>query len=269
MTTPNTNGEEFPDVAVGTPSDHAEAVGAAYVQGSYEAIVTHVGLLWDARIAGDQATAGIDPLALAAWGECCRYAMVASAELGLITTDMRKWKAYAHALYALAGYTNGVALLLQSEGFGVLGAAGIDHLTPEVIALSGAIFDEMEPLISPDPPEFKIKTEQLCRRIIFERRGLIALLQERWSDAVGLLDEASRIARKAGDERGELKPQAHKAMCTYQLGDHEQAIAELEVIIARCEAKGSGGNLVDRSRANLAEMRRGGLKPHFVPIDVI
>lgn len=245
--------------------EHAAWAGAAYVGGNYEAIRDHVDQLWE-RIKQDEKHASDAGVAddrqrneLAAWGECCRLAMAAAVEMQLIRTYARVWRTRALALFTLANYTNGIALLLQSDPFAALENYGTLFLIPdEDAALIGQAFEQMQYLIKDDWPGLGFATEELCHRILHERQGLIAFLRGQWSRALDHYGAALKIIGGDDDSarRSRAKVEGSMICCRWHLPDTDREVlrAEMEALAKRCRA--FGGNVLRLAEENRARMQR-------------
>jgi hypothetical protein len=203
------------------------------------------------------------PIELAAFGECCRYAMSASNELERYT-ELRLWKARALSLFVRAGFSNGVALLIQSEAFAVLGTTGD-------LDVARAIFDLMEPLICEYPEGLPFASPALCWRVLHERRAAILFLQQRYAEAQRGYEEARVFAASMEDDRGLLKVDASLANCKYMLATddiaRQEAVAGTRRVVTECQRLGIGGNILSLATNNLDRMNRG--DRHLVVYDVI
>ena len=211
-----------------------------YQLGRYEEMIKRARELWACDIQQSLEAPQTSLQVLTAWGECCRFAMVAANELSLIS-DVRLWKSRSLVLFGRSGFSNGLALLLQSEAFAELETLGD-------LTVAGEIFDLMKYLIGPVPVPMTFAPEALCWRIYHERQGSVFPLKGSYRDATDRYKDALGFALKMKDTRGALKIRGSLINCAYSSAKGEKvacetAIKETTALLDDCEKADVGGDV--------------------------
>lgn len=145
-------------------------------------------------------------------GDCCRFiqlAYIKSAVAYKKTEDYDKaevWRARALARFAIAGYTDGIAVLFIQPALRLKEQADI--------ALS--ILKEMETLLSQSPRCKNYDLAFSARRLLHEKRGyILARVKEDYVGAIKDCNKALEYAIEDKDNRGIIKVRLGIALCHY------------------------------------------------------
>jgi hypothetical protein len=265
---------------VDTAHQMTEAQGI-FLSGEYEALLLHMDAYWQAEIrpglitvvglSGDRETAV--RTMLASWGDDCRYARIACHEVFVSneTSDPLKaqraltmrfaWMARSITLLGLSGLTNGLALLIQSEAFGILEATGD-------LSAASDTFDLMEMLVEGSDQELDPVDEVICRRIIAERQGVVSFLSGQSEIARGHYLTALELVE---DSRARLKVSGSIANCDFLLAADEQEQNDAKVatktVVDECHALQIGGSVLRIAQENLSRMQAGSTE--LIPYDTL
>lgn len=154
-------------------------------------------------------------------GEVCRQAYLAAKRLGF-HEDALLWKVRALSRFAAVGWGVGAAAILMTEVHRLLARANDDYAAGKTLDLlqpsphAAEVLEELRPFTGADAadPRFDFgPTPTLIARFYHERRGILATIEGRYSDA----EEAYAVAADAAanEPRGAIKVDGNRALAQY------------------------------------------------------